>query len=84
MGVDDEIRHNALLCPGHVLLAVGDANSALLPMPTGKFITHLGYPDGAHLACKTHLSRFAELHSLHSLQGTWIALFVACNNLQDP
>ena len=49
MWVDDEVRHNAILGPRHVLLVVGDANGALLPMPTGKLVTHLRYPDGPHL-----------------------------------
>lgn len=49
MRVDDEIRDNAILCPRHVFLGVGDANGALLPMPTGKLVSHLGYPDRPHL-----------------------------------
>lgn len=45
MGVDDEVRNNAILCPGHVFLVVGNADGPLLPVPTGKLVTHLGYPD---------------------------------------
>ena len=47
--VDDEVWNNAILGPGHVLLGVCDPNGALLPMPAGKLVTHLRYPDGAHL-----------------------------------
>jgi len=54
--VDDEVRHNAVLGPGHVLLGVGDANGALLPMPTGKLVTHLWNPDRPHLG-KQHKGR---------------------------
>lgn len=61
MWVDDEVRHNAILCPGHVLLVVGDANSALLPMPAGKLVTHLGYPDRPHLTGNAQLSCLAQL-----------------------
>lgn len=50
MGVDDEVWHDAVLCPRHVFLGVGDSNGALLPMPTGKLVTHLWYPDGPHLS----------------------------------
>ncbi len=49
MRVDDEIWYNAVLRPGHILLGVGDTNGALLPMPTGKLVSHLGYPDRPHL-----------------------------------
>ncbi len=51
--VDDEVWHNAVLRPGHVFLGVGDTNGALLPVPTGKLVTHLWYPDGPHLASNT-------------------------------
>ena len=51
MGVDDEIWYNAILCPGHVLLSVGDTDGSLLPMPAGKLVPHLGYPNGPHLLC---------------------------------
>ena len=47
--IDDEVWNNAILRPGHVLLGVGDANGALLPMPTGKLVTHLWYSDGPYL-----------------------------------
>lgn len=49
MGIDDEVWHNALCCPGHVLLGVCHADRSLLPMPTGKFVPNLRHPDGAHL-----------------------------------
>ena len=51
MRVDDEVRHNAILRPRHVLLVVGYANGALLPMSAGKLVADLRYPDGAHLPC---------------------------------
>lgn len=60
MWVDDEVRHNAVLCPGHVLLVVGDANGALLPMATRKLVTHLGYPDRPHLPWYTLFRRLVQ------------------------
>lgn len=49
MRVDDEVRYNAILCPRHVLLIVGNANGALLPVSAGKLVAHLRYPDRPHL-----------------------------------
>ncbi len=73
--VDDEVWHNAVLGPGHVLLRVGDANGALLPMPTGKLVTHLWYPDGSHLGKQhkgqvSHAGRLRAVTTLLSLFGT--------------
>ena len=50
MGIDDEVWDNAVLCPRHVFLCVGDANGSLLPMPTGELVTHLWDSDGPHLS----------------------------------
>ena len=47
--IDDEVGHDALRSPGHVLLGVGDANGALLPMPARKFVADLREPYGPHL-----------------------------------
>ena len=49
MGVDDQIRHNSLCSPGHVLLCVRDADCSLLAVPTCKLVAHLGNSDRAYL-----------------------------------
>ncbi len=73
--VDDEVWHNAVLGPGHVLLGVGDTNGALLPVPTGKLVTHLWYPDRPHLGKHhkgqaSHVCRLRAVTTLLSLFGT--------------
>lgn len=49
MRVDDEVRHNAFLREGHVLLRVRDADGSLLAVATGKLVSHLGDANGADL-----------------------------------
>jgi hypothetical protein len=47
VGVDDEVRHNALARERHVLLSVGDPHSALLAMPRRKLVSDLWNSDCA-------------------------------------
>ena len=47
--VDDDVRRDALARERHVLLRVGDADGALLPVPGRELVAHLRDPDGPHL-----------------------------------
>ena len=49
MGINDEVGHNAICSPGHVLLRVGDADCPLLPMSACKLVANLWYTNGPHL-----------------------------------
>ena len=85
--VDDEVWHNAVLGPGHIFLRVGDANGALLPMPTGKLVTHLWYPDRPHLGKqrkdRRHMSAGPQLSLLSWLCFTPIRVPQTCKWVPD-
>mmetsp|Transcript_4949 Transcript_4949/g.16533 ORF Transcript_4949/g.16533 Transcript_4949/m.16533 type:complete len:518 (-) Transcript_4949:1943-3496(-) len=48
VGVHDDVRHDAVVAEGHVLLAHDEAADALLPVARGELVAELGRPRGPH------------------------------------
>lgn len=61
VGVDDEVWHDALGRPGHVLLRVSHANRPLLAVPARKLVPHLRHADRPHLRTRCHPSDMIRL-----------------------